>query len=165
MIPRSSADQDGLLFPPGGFGLGGCHAGLKGIVRSLGFCRICDLRARHRQNARGANLYGDDLHDDLQFGIRDLSICLHRTRHPADGCRNDNQQRKREHVVPVGLHQSGAGVPVQLRARVAVAITFASITAQLSSAIDSVIESNAFSVAARPMSIASAARWKSSQLM
>ena len=59
-----------------------------------------------------------------------------------------------KHVLPTQLHDPADQLPDALRANFAVAVT----TDQLRSAIDSAIESIAFSVATRPTEIDSAAR-------
>jgi hypothetical protein len=111
-----------------------------------------------RQNPSRAKLGRDELHDGVQFGGRELPDDLPYPRHAANRRRHHWRQCQSEHGVSAQLHDATDDLPDHLRADLAIAVSAADYADQLKAAMDSVIESIAFSVAARPTAMDSAAR-------
>lgn len=108
----------------------------------------------------GADLDGYQLHDGVQFAGGTMSDRVPRSRECANRRRDHDKQRQCQHELSAELFDATDFLSDNLRAEFAVAVI-----GQLNSAIDSTIVSMAFSAAASPMAIASAARWKSRKPM
>ncbi len=153
---------------------GGCHAAVIGSSPVLS----CRLRRRcFRQHSRSAKLRRDHVYDAVQFAVSVLPDHLLGPRHRTDRSGDVDRQCKHQHDVPSELFDTTDFLSVGLFARAAsgsyrgafagadnggsgtVTLPCAEAACcQLNSAIDSSIESIAFSVADWPIAMESAAR-------
>jgi hypothetical protein len=84
---------------------GGSYAGGCDLFRRAGDQRDSDWRVGRRENPACAKFERHQLHDDLQCAGGELPNRLPCARHAADGGRDFNQQRDREHDVSAKLRQ------------------------------------------------------------
>jgi hypothetical protein len=141
----------------------GCHAAgrytacrrLRGIC--VGKLRLC-RRGLGKISDR-TNVDRHQLHDGVQLSGSHLPDDLPRSGNGADQRRDNDRQRQPEYVVPAQLLDAANQLSDHVRNNLAVTVN----RVQPRSATASAIESIAFSVAALPTAMDSAARWKSSQ--
>lgn len=129
-------------------GTGGSHAARERFLGragnrggNLGIAKRCGCR---RQHPAGADLDHDELHDGLQLAGGDVPIRLRYSGYAADRRGDVDQQCQREHVLLAQLLDAAGVLSDDLRQGFPVPVA---VPSQPRSAIDSVIESKAFSVA------------------
>jgi hypothetical protein len=125
-------------------GVGGSDAAREDSVGGAGNRRIGGWCACHRKNPAGAILDDDELHDELQFAGGGVPVRLCCPGYAADWRGDGDQQRQCEHVLFAQLLDAAGFLSDDLRPGIAGTVVLPS---QPRSAIDSVIESTAFSVA------------------